>query len=133
MKEKPEPTAALSRMNTEIFVASPSESVADLGVEEDLRAEEPLVADVDGEALLGDGVDAVVLLDVLVGVLVELVELFGDVRAHVAVALLKKSQFWFGTVTTSTLLSKSLTEKKGLLKVNKNGGENAFFCSQNTS
>ena len=57
-------------------------------MEEDLRAEELLVADVDLEGLLGDGVDAAVLLDVLVGVGVELVELFGDVGADVAVALL---------------------------------------------
>ena len=57
-------------------------------MEEDLRAEELLVADVDLEWLLGDGVDAAVLLDVLVGVGVELVELFGDVGADVAVALL---------------------------------------------
>ena len=47
-----------------------------------------LVFIVDLEELLGDGVDTAVLLDVLVGVGVELVELFGDVGADVAVALL---------------------------------------------
>ena len=57
-------------------------------MEEDLWSEELFVADVDLEGLLGDGVDAAVLLDVLVGVGVELVELFGDVGADVAVALL---------------------------------------------
>ena len=62
--------------------------VSYLRVEEDLRPEKLLVADVDLEWLLGDGVDAAVLLDVLVGVGVELVELFGDVGADVAVALL---------------------------------------------
>ena len=50
-----------------------------LRVEEDLGPEELFVADVDLEGFLGDGVDAAVLLDVLVGVGVELVELFGDV------------------------------------------------------
>ena len=59
-----------------------------LRVEEDLGPEELFVADVDLEGFLGDGVDAAVLLDVLVGVGVELVELFGDVGADVAVALL---------------------------------------------
>ena len=72
------------------FVRKPAKlcHVTHLRVEEDLRAEELLVADVDLEGLLGDGVDAAVLLDVLVGVGVELVELFGDVGADVAVALL---------------------------------------------
>ena len=53
-------------------------------MEEYLGAEELLVSDVDLEGFLGDGVDAAILLDVLVRVCVELVELFGDVRAHVA-------------------------------------------------
>ena len=53
-------------------------------MEEYLGAEELLVSDVDLEGFLGDGVDAAILLDVLVRVRVELVELFGDVRAHVA-------------------------------------------------
>ena len=57
-------------------------------MEENLRPEELFVADVDLEGFLGDGVDAAVLLDVLGGVGVELVELFGDVGADVAVALL---------------------------------------------
>ena len=54
-------------------------------MEENLGAEEPLVADVDGELLLGDVVDAGVLLDVLVGLRVVPVELFGDVWADVTV------------------------------------------------
>ena len=62
--------------------------LTDLRVEEYLGSEELLVSDVDLEGFLGDGVDAAILLDVLVRVRVELVELFGDVRAHVAVALL---------------------------------------------
>ena len=57
-------------------------------MEENLRPEELFVADVNLEGFLGDGVDAAVLLDVLGGVGVELVELFGDVGADVAVALL---------------------------------------------
>ena len=61
-------------------------------MEEDLWPQEPLVSDVDGEGLLGDGVDAVVLLDVLVGVGVELVELLGDVGRDEAVALLNRDK-----------------------------------------
>ncbi len=57
-------------------------------MEEYFWSQEPLVSNVYPEALLRDGVDPVVLLDVLVGVLVELVELFGDVRTDVAVSLL---------------------------------------------
>ncbi len=57
-------------------------------MEENLWPKEPLVSDVDGEGLLGDGVDAVELLDVFCWILVELVELFGDVWTDVAVPLL---------------------------------------------
>lgn len=61
-------------------------------MEEDLRPQEALVADIDGELLLGDGVDARVLLDPLGAVCVVLVELLHQVRADVAVPLLKKGQ-----------------------------------------
>ena len=50
--------------------------------------EEPLVSDIHRELLPGDGVCAGELLDVFAGLGVELVELLGDVGAHVAVALL---------------------------------------------
>lgn len=55
-------------------------------MEEYLWAQEPLVADVDGELLLGDGVDTGVLLDVLPRLRVVLVELLRQVRTHVAVS-----------------------------------------------
>lgn len=47
-----------------------------LWVEEDLRPQEALVAHVDGELLLADGVDPGVLLDPLGAICVVLVELF---------------------------------------------------------
>ena len=58
-------------------------------MEEDLGPQEALVAHVDGELLLADGVDARVLLDPLRAVRVVLVELFHQVWTHVAVALLR--------------------------------------------
>lgn len=64
--------------------------MTDLRVEEDLRPQEALVAHVDGELLLADGVDAGVLLDPLGAVRVVLVELFNQIRAHVAEALLRE-------------------------------------------
>lgn len=66
-----------------------------LGVEEDLRPQEALVAHVDGELLLADGVDAGVLLDPLGAVGVVLVELLDQVRTHVAEALLAEGK-WEG-------------------------------------
>lgn len=60
-----------------------------LRVEEDLRPQKALVADVDGELLLGDGVDACVLFDPLGAVCVVLVELLHQVGADVAETLLK--------------------------------------------
>lgn len=50
--------------------------LTNLRVEEDLRAQEALVAHVDGELLLADGVDAGVLFDPLGAVRVVLAELF---------------------------------------------------------
>ena len=58
-----------------------------LRMKENFWSQKPLVADIDRKLLLGDGVNPVVLLDVLVRVRVELVELLGDVRTHVAVSL----------------------------------------------
>lgn len=60
-----------------------------LRVEEYLGSEESLVADVDGEGCLGDGVPALEGLQPLPGVPVVLGKLLGDVRAHVAVLLLQ--------------------------------------------
>lgn len=57
-------------------------------MEEDLRPQEALVADVDGELLLADGVDARVLFDPLGAVCVVLVELLNEVGADVAKTLL---------------------------------------------
>lgn len=51
-------------------------ALTNLRVEEDLRAQEALVAHVDGELLLADGVDAGVLFDPLGAVRVVLAELF---------------------------------------------------------
>ena len=58
-----------------------------LRMKENFWSQKPLVADIDRKLLLGDGVNPVVLLDVLVRVRVELVELLGDVGTHVAVSL----------------------------------------------
>merc|ERR1740123_604828 len=68
-------------------------------VEKYLWAKEPFVADIHSEATLGDAVYSLVLLDIIVWILVKPVELFGDVGAHVAVALLDcfcrfKTLFW---------------------------------------
>lgn len=67
-----------------------------LRVEKDLRAEEALVPNVDGELLLGDGVDARVLFDPFAAVCVVLVKLFNKVRAHIAEPLLKTQHKIFG-------------------------------------
>lgn len=64
--------------------------LTDLRVEEDLRPQEALVAHIDGELLLADGVDAGVLLNPLGAVRVVLVELFNQIRAHVAEAFLRE-------------------------------------------
>lgn len=63
-----------------------------LGVEEDLRPEEALVSDINGELLLGDGVDARVLFDPLGAVCVVLAKLLNEVGAHVAEPLLKETK-----------------------------------------
>lgn len=59
-------------------------------MEEDLWAQEALVADVDGELPLGDGVDARVLLDPSGSIRVVLVKLLHQVGTHVAEALLSQ-------------------------------------------
>lgn len=64
-----------------------------LRVEEDLGPQEALVAHVDGELLLADGVDAGVLLDPLGAVRVVLVELLDQVWTHVAEALLTEDEW----------------------------------------
>lgn len=64
--------------------------MTDLRVEEDLRPQEALVAHIDGELLLADGVDTGVLLDPLGTVRVVFVELFNKIWAHVAEALLQE-------------------------------------------
>lgn len=51
-------------------------ALTNLWVEEDLWPQEALVAHIDGELLLADGIDAGVLLDPLGAVRVVLVELF---------------------------------------------------------
>ncbi len=63
-----------------------------LWVEEDLRPQEALVAHIDGELLLGDGVDACVLFDPLGAVCVVLVKLLDKVGADVAEPLLRKKK-----------------------------------------
>lgn len=62
--------------------------MTNLRVEEDLRPQEALVAHIDGELLLADGIDAGVLLDPLGAVGVVLAELFDKIWAHVAEPLL---------------------------------------------
>lgn len=61
-------------------------------MEEDLWPQETLVAHINGKLLLGDGVDARVLLDPLGAVRVVLAELFDQVRADVAEPLLLGEQ-----------------------------------------
>ena len=58
-----------------------------LRMKENFWSQKPLVANIDNKLLLCDGVDPIVLLDVLVRVCVELVELLCDVGTHVAVSL----------------------------------------------
>lgn len=58
-------------------------------MEEDLGPQEALVANIDGELLLGDGVDASVLFDPLGAICVVLVKLLNKVGADVAIPLLK--------------------------------------------
>lgn len=62
----------------------------DLRVEEDFWPQEALVAHVDGELLLTDGVDARVLFDPLGAVRVVFIKLFDQIRTHVAETLLTK-------------------------------------------
>ena len=57
-------------------------------MEEDLGSKESFVANVDGEWLLGDGVDALILFDPFVNLAVVLVEFLHDVRTHVRELLL---------------------------------------------
>lgn len=64
-------------------------TAADLRMEEDLGAQEALVADVDVELLLGDGVDAGVLFDPLGTVCVVFAELLDEVGTNVAEPFLK--------------------------------------------
>ncbi len=66
-------------------------------MEEDLWAQEALVSHVHRELVLGDGVHASVLLNVLSRLRVVLVELLGNVRAHVAVPAHK-----LAAISTST-------------------------------
>ena len=56
-------------------------------MKENFWSQESLVADIDHKLFLGDGINPIVLLDVLVRVSVELVELLGDVGTHVAISL----------------------------------------------
>ena len=64
-------------------------------MEEDLRPQEALVADVDGELLLGDCVGACVLFDPLGAVCVVLVKLLNKVGADVAEPLLEKKNYTY--------------------------------------
>lgn len=59
-------------------------------MEEDLRPQEAFVANINGELLLGDGIDACVLFDPLGAVCVIFAKLLHKVRADVAEPLLKK-------------------------------------------
>lgn len=57
--------------------------IGDLRIEEDLRTQKALEADVHLERLLRDVVDAVILLDELLLILVVALELLGQIRADV--------------------------------------------------
>jgi len=82
----------------------------DLGVEEDLRPQEALVAHVDGELLLADRVDAGVGLHPLGGVRVVLAELLDQVWTHVAEPLLGNNG---GASAQHVSSGGSLTDAKG--------------------
>ena len=71
-------------------------------MEEDLGSEKALVADVDGEDLFGDGVDTLVALHPLAGVLVVLGKLLGNVGTHVAELLLYTEREMFYLTMYST-------------------------------
>lgn len=60
-------------------------------MEEDLRSEEAFVTNINGELLLGDGIDACVLFDPLGAVCVVFVKLLHKVGADVAEPLLKQN------------------------------------------
>ena len=59
--------------------------ICELGMKENFGSEKSFVSDLDVEGLLGDGVGPGVFFDVLVRVLVELAELFRNVRTNVTV------------------------------------------------
>lgn len=80
--------------------------MADLRVEEDLRPQEALVAHINGELLLADGIDAGVLLDPLGTVRVVFVELFHQIWAHVAEALLQEDGCTVTSITKPRILTK---------------------------
>ena len=58
-------------------------------MEEDLRSQEPLIAHIHLEGLLGDGVDAVMDLEPLGRVTVVLAKLLSNVRAHITEGFLR--------------------------------------------
>lgn len=58
-------------------------------MEEDLRPQKALVANIDGKWLLGDGINACVLFDPLGAICVVLIKLFHKVGADVAETFLK--------------------------------------------
>lgn len=57
-------------------------------MEENLWSKKPFITDINLKWLFGDRIDPIVFLDVLIGVHVELVELFGDIWTDIAVSFL---------------------------------------------
>ena len=87
-----------------------------LWVEEDLRAEEALVAHVDGELFLADGVDARVLLDPLRAVRIVLVELFHQVRADITEPFLEHNMKSLSIVSHNRVYIRHWVDAKELTR-----------------
>lgn len=79
-------------------------------MEENFRSKESLIANVDGERLVVDGVLALILLDPLRWVTVVLIELLGNVWADVAEA------FWPGEENVGRKIIMENAEKKTFSK-----------------
>lgn len=75
-------------------------------MEEDLRPQETLVAHINGELFLADGIDAGVLLDPLGTVRVVFVELFHQIWAHIAEALLQEDRHTITSIIKPRVLRK---------------------------
>ena len=91
-------------------------TAGNLRVEEDLRTQESLVADIAAEGALGDGLNTFVRLDALVRLGIELGELLDHIRADVTVGFLDSLgnlEGLSGRNVTSLTLSHELLDEAG--------------------